>query len=94
MCIGRNYADHVKELNNQRPKQPFFFLKPTTSYIGDGEAIQIPRGVVAHHEVELGVVIGRNGCDINANRALDHVGGYGACGSRRRLLTTQRSRLI
>ena len=92
MAIGRNYADHVKELNNAVPKEPFFFLKPTTSYIGNGETIQIPRGVVAHHEVELGVVIGRSGCDINANRALDHVGGYGACSGGPRSLTAQRSR--
>ena len=90
--IGRNFADHAKELNNAVPTEPFFFLKPTTSYIGDGEAIQIPRGVVAHHEVELGVVIGRNACDINANRALDHVGGYGTCSGGQRPLMAQRSR--
>ncbi|XBW35180.1 hypothetical protein QEN19_000743 [Hanseniaspora menglaensis] len=33
MCIGRNYAAHIKELNNVTPKQPFFFLKPTSSII-------------------------------------------------------------
>ncbi|GMM42428.1 Fmp41 protein [Hanseniaspora uvarum] len=33
MCIGRNYAAHIKELNNTTPKQPFFFLKPTSSVI-------------------------------------------------------------
>ncbi|QLQ82640.1 hypothetical protein HG537_0H04030 [Torulaspora globosa] len=33
MCIGRNYAAHIKELNNTTPKQPFFFLKPTSSII-------------------------------------------------------------
>lgn len=48
--IGRNFADHAKELNNAVPTEPFFFLKPTSSYIGSGDAIEIPRGVVAHHE--------------------------------------------
>lgn len=50
MAIGRNYAEHAKELNNAVPKEPFFFLKPTTSYVPDGGEIQIPRGIIAHHE--------------------------------------------
>ena len=58
--IGRNFADHAKELNNAVPTEPFFFLKPTTSYIGSGEAIEIPRGVVAPHE-------GKRGCARFAN---------------------------
>lgn len=48
--IGRNFADHAKELNNAVPTEPFFFLKPTSSYIGPGQAIEVPQGVVAHHE--------------------------------------------
>lgn len=48
--IGRNFADHAKELNNAVPTEPFFFLKPTSSYIGNGESILVPRGVEAHHE--------------------------------------------
>ena len=51
--IGRNYLDHVKELNNTVPKEPFFFLKPTSSYLpsqSPGAKLQIPRGVLAHHE--------------------------------------------
>ena len=50
VAIGRNFVDHVKELNNTVPKEPFFFLKPTSSYITNGQQIEIPRGVVAHHE--------------------------------------------
>lgn len=50
VAIGRNYADHVKELNNTLPKEPFFFLKPTTSYLPSGGIIEIPRGISAHHE--------------------------------------------
>ena len=48
--IGRNFADHAKELNNAVPTEPFFFLKPTSSYIGNGDSILVPQGVEAHHE--------------------------------------------
>ena len=68
MCIGRNYADHVKELNNQRPKQPFFFLKPSSSILLPTEGpILRPRGVNLHYEVELGIVIGKTLRDIDEN---------------------------
>jgi 2-keto-4-pentenoate hydratase/2-oxohepta-3-ene-1,7-dioic acid hydratase in catechol pathway len=50
VAIGRNYVDHVKELKNPLPKEPFFFLKPTTSYLPSGGIIEIPRGISAHHE--------------------------------------------
>ncbi|KAH8117022.1 hypothetical protein DFH11DRAFT_1145117 [Phellopilus nigrolimitatus] len=76
VAIGRNYVEHVKELNNTVPKEPFFFLKPTTSYVSTGGKIEIPRGVVAHHEIELGVVIGKRGRDISAAQADAHVAGY------------------
>jgi len=51
VAIGRNYAAHIKELNNATPTEPFFFLKPTSSYAlsPDGK-VEIPRGVVVHHE--------------------------------------------
>lgn len=53
ICIGRNYIDHAKELGNKVPKEPFYFLKPTSSYLQHGQGkIEIPRGVVAHHEGE------------------------------------------
>ena len=52
VAIGRNYAEHVKELNNTVPKEVFFFLKPTTSYLPVGGKIEIPRGVLGHHESE------------------------------------------
>ena len=50
VAIGRNYADHIKEFNNPRPKEPFFFLKPTTSYLASGGKFEIPNGVIAHYE--------------------------------------------
>jgi acylpyruvate hydrolase len=66
MCIGRNYADHVTELNNQRPKQPFFFLKPPSSILLPGEGpVLRPAGVNMHFEVELGLVISKKVQDLN-----------------------------
>ncbi|BGP30127.1 hypothetical protein JCM10296v2_001879 [Rhodotorula toruloides] len=77
VAIGRNYAAHIKELNNTTPSEPFFFLKPTTSYaLSDDGKVEIPKGVVVHHEVELGVIIGKRGRDITASKALDYVAGY------------------
>ncbi|SGY79002.1 BQ5605_C008g05010 [Microbotryum silenes-dioicae] len=76
IAIGRNYAAHIAELNNTTPTEPFFFLKPTTSYNADKEPVEVPRGVKVHHEVELGVVIGKGGRDISFASAMQHVAGY------------------
>jgi acylpyruvate hydrolase len=52
--------DHVKELANQTPKQPFFFLKPASSILNPGEGSVIrPKGVDLHYEVELALIIGK-----------------------------------
>jgi len=77
VAIGRNYAAHAKELGNEVPSAPFFFLKPTTSYIREGSPIEIPSSIgEVHHEVELGVVIGRKGKNIAVESAFDYVAGY------------------
>ncbi|CAB4000768.1 Acylpyruvase FAHD1, mitochondrial [Paramuricea clavata] len=75
--VGRNYRDHAKELGNSVPDTPLLFLKPSTAYIHEGQKIKIPSGCSdLHHEVELGVVIGQNGTNIEQNQAMDHVAGY------------------
>ncbi|KAF8163690.1 mitochondrial protein [Crassisporium funariophilum] len=76
VAIGRNYAAHAKELNNAVPKEPFFFIKPTSSYLPSGGKLEIPHGIVAHHEVELGLVIGKAGRDISQADAESHIAGY------------------
>ena len=76
VAIGRNYAAHARELNNPLPKEPFFFLKPTTSYVDAGNPILIPRGVSAHFEVELGAVIGETARDVKEADAMKYVAGY------------------
>lgn len=80
VCIGRNYADHVTELNNQRPKQPFFFLKPPSSLLlpGAGPVIR-PKGVDLHYEVELALIIGKQVKNLEASdeqTALDSIESY------------------
>ncbi|PWW78808.1 hypothetical protein C7212DRAFT_349372 [Tuber magnatum] len=76
-CIGRNFADHIKELGNERPKEPFYFLKPASSILHPGQGpILAPRGVDLHYEVELGVVIGRTADELQPSEALDAVKGY------------------
>ena len=63
-----NYRDHVAELNNVKPSQPFFFLKPPSSILlpGAGSCIR-PRGTDLHYEVELALVIGRQVSDLQAD---------------------------
>ena len=57
--------DHITELGNQRPKKPFFFLKPPSTIVPAGESGQavkpvlIPKGVNCHYEVELALVVGK-----------------------------------
>jgi acylpyruvate hydrolase len=60
--------DHVKELNNQKPKQPFFFLKPASSILAPGEGPVIrPKGVDLHYEVELALSIGKQVKNLEAS---------------------------
>lgn len=77
VAVGRNYAAHAKELGNAVPKEPVLFLKPTSSYVREGGAIEIPHPLQSvHHEIELAVVIGTKGRDISEEHAMDHVEGY------------------
>lgn len=78
LCIGRNYAEHIKELGNATPEAPVIFIKPASSVIGEGETIVIPSDSHdCHHEAELAVLIGRKGKDIPVDQAMDYIAGYG-----------------
>jgi 2-keto-4-pentenoate hydratase/2-oxohepta-3-ene-1,7-dioic acid hydratase in catechol pathway len=60
VCVGRNYAEHAKELGNAVPERPLLFFKPPSSLIASGEAIVLPAASArVEHEAEIGVVIGR-----------------------------------
>ena len=77
LAIGRNYADHAKELGNAIPDEPVVFQKANSSIIGPGESIVLPTAIgQVDHEGELLVVIGTGGRDIALDAALEHVAGY------------------
>ena len=77
LAIGRNYAEHARELGNEAPAEPIVFLKASTSVIADGQPIVLPPGVGrVDFEGELAVVIGRGGRNIRERDALSHVAGY------------------
>ncbi|MDQ3633972.1 MAG: fumarylacetoacetate hydrolase family protein [Acidobacteriota bacterium] len=59
VCVGRNYAEHAKELGNEVPKEPLLFLKAPSALIFDGDEILIPKkSEQVEHEGELAVIIG------------------------------------
>ena len=78
-CVGRNYADHAKELGNVMPEPgstPIIFMKPVTSLVEQGAPLVLPKGVGAvHHEMELVLALGEGGANIPAASALKHVAG-------------------
>ncbi|KAF5209456.1 hypothetical protein E0198_003756 [Clavispora lusitaniae] len=81
LCIGRNYAAHIKELNNMAPSQPFFFLKPSSSVLRPNNGpFLVPKGVVAHYEVELAFTLNKTLKNLpptfSAQEALDAIEGY------------------
>ena len=75
-CIGKNYAEHVKELGGSVPGQPVVFMKPVSCLVPPGEIIQMPtHGSNLHHEVEVVVLIGKAGKDIPESTASAHIAG-------------------
>ncbi len=78
-CIGRNYAEHAKELNNPIPSRPVVFTKPLSSITFDGGEIIIPSEHTkdVHHEAEMVVAIGKYGKFIKPEDAMDYISGYG-----------------
>ena len=77
VCIGLNYSDHAAETGARVPDEPVVFNKWTSAISGPDDDIRIPRGSrKTDWEVELGVVIGRGGRDIDEADALAHVAGY------------------
>jgi acylpyruvate hydrolase len=73
ICIGRNYAEHAKELNNPLPTEPVFFMKPDTALLTEG-AFYIPDFTQnVHYECELVLRIKKVGKHIPEKFALDYV---------------------
>ena len=77
LCVGKNYADHAKEMGGEVPAEPLIFSKPATAVIGPGDDIVLPRlSTNVHHEAELAVVIGRLTRSVAVENALGSVLGY------------------
>jgi 2-keto-4-pentenoate hydratase/2-oxohepta-3-ene-1,7-dioic acid hydratase in catechol pathway len=83
--VGANYADHVREMHKLAPDDPverpaggpFFFLKPTTTLVGDGAAVVVGAGISRlDWEIELAAVIGRRAHRVSEADALEYVAGY------------------
>lgn len=80
VCVGRNYAEHAKEMGSALPAEPLFFLKPSSAYVREGSPIERPYYCrELHHEVELGVLIGRRARAVPQDAAMEHVAGYALC---------------
>jgi 2-keto-4-pentenoate hydratase/2-oxohepta-3-ene-1,7-dioic acid hydratase in catechol pathway len=59
VCVGRNYADHAKELNNPVPTEPLWFIKPGSCIVPMRDSIRIPQGRGScHHELEVAILVG------------------------------------
>lgn len=75
-CVGRNYAEHIREMGGDERQPPFFFQKPADAIERDGAAIPYPAITRDfQHEIELVLAIGRGGGDIAPEQAADHVFG-------------------
>ena len=77
-CVGRNYADHAREMGHDPTREaPFFFQKPSDSIVPSGATLDYPAMTQdLHHEIELVICIGTSGRNIPLDKALDHVYGY------------------
>ncbi len=78
LCIGRNYAEHIAELNNERPSEPVVFLKPDTALLKDNEPFYHPDfSNDIHHELEIVLKISKVGKNIDvkfAHRYYEEIG--------------------
>lgn len=79
VCVGRNYADHIEEMNSAVPEEPVLFIKPTTALCSASEQLRIShlqsRGEV-HHELEIAVLVGEtlNATSQNHTQAIHGLG--------------------
>lgn len=77
VCVGLNYLDHAKEMNEELPKAPLLFLKPPTTVIGNEDDIVAPPNTGRlDYEGELAIVIGKKAKNIPPEEAKDYIFGY------------------
>jgi fumarylpyruvate hydrolase len=77
-CVGRNYAEHAREMGADPVReQPFFFMKPADALLANRSVLPFPPMTAKlHHEIEMVVALGSGGADIPAAQAADHIFGY------------------
>jgi fumarylpyruvate hydrolase len=77
-CVGRNYAEHAREMGRDPDREPpFFFTKPADAVVDDGEVVEYPPLTGNfQYEAELVVAVGKHGFEIQLADALGHVYGY------------------
>lgn len=77
-CVGRNYAAHAREMGHDPDREePFFFMKPADAVVPSGSVVAYPPKTKNYqHEIEMVVALGKGGCDVPVERALDLVYGY------------------
>ncbi|MEY5058098.1 MAG: hypothetical protein RI987_902, partial [Actinomycetota bacterium] len=77
VCVGKNYADHIAEMNLSTEAEPTLFLKPSSSIVGPGDAIVLPaQSQQVDLEVELAIVMGQIAKNVTEADALNYVWGY------------------
>ncbi len=78
VCVGKNYADHAREMGGEPPAEPIMFLKPSTAVCGPGDPIVRPARLSGRidFEGELAVVIGRLCREVPADRVAEVIFGY------------------
>lgn len=78
LCLGLNYAEHAKEMKSEKPESPVIFMKPSSAIIHNQENIIIPSiSNEVHHEVEVVLLIGKDGKNIPKEEALEYISGVG-----------------
>jgi fumarylpyruvate hydrolase len=77
-CVGRNYAEHAREMGNDPRESPFFFSKPADAVVASGSRLPFPvKTSDLHHEVELVIALRKGGANIGAAQASGLIFGYG-----------------
>jgi 2-keto-4-pentenoate hydratase/2-oxohepta-3-ene-1,7-dioic acid hydratase in catechol pathway len=78
VCVGRNYLDHIQELNNAVPEQALLFIKPSTALRYLSSPVFIPKNRGAcHHELEIAVLLDQRLCNASLEQARNAIWGYG-----------------
>lgn len=79
VCVGRNYAEHARELNNPVPAEPLLFIKPATAVVALDQPLRLPQGRGAvHYETEIALLIGQTlSGDVSEQQAIAAIAGIG-----------------